>query len=50
MLPCWTAFLRRVYAWKGLLTEHGWAAEAIEALLVYAGAPPGLVGCAACPG
>jgi putrescine transport system permease protein len=32
MLPFWTSFLLRVYAWKGLLTEHGWAAEAIEAL------------------
>ncbi len=25
MLPFWTSFLLRVYAWKGLLTEHGWA-------------------------
>ena len=32
MLPFWTSFLLRVYAWKGLLTEHGWAANAIEAL------------------
>jgi putrescine transport system permease protein len=32
MLPFWTSFLLRVYAWKGLLTEHGWAAELIEAL------------------
>jgi putrescine transport system permease protein len=32
MLPFWTSFLLRVYAWKGLLTEHGWAAEAIERL------------------
>ena len=24
MLPFWTSFLLRVYAWKGLLTEHGW--------------------------
>ena len=23
MLPFWTSFLLRVYAWKGLLTEHG---------------------------
>lgn len=29
MLPFWTSFLLRVYAWKGLLTEHGWAAEFI---------------------
>ena len=32
MLPFWTSFLLRVYAWKALLTEHGLAAEAIEAL------------------
>ncbi|MFY7865381.1 ABC transporter permease subunit [Roseateles sp.] len=32
MLPFWTSFLLRVYAWKGLLGEHGWVAEAIEAL------------------
>jgi putrescine transport system permease protein len=32
MLPFWTSFLLRVYAWKGLLSEHGWAAEAIGAL------------------
>ena len=32
MLPFWTSFLLRVYAWKGLLSEHGWAAEAIVAL------------------
>lgn len=31
MLPFWTSFLLRVYAWKGLLTEHGWAAEFITA-------------------
>lgn len=31
MLPFWTSFLLRVYAWKGLLSEHGWAAELIEA-------------------
>ena len=24
MLPFWTSFLLRVYAWKGLLTENGW--------------------------
>jgi putrescine transport system permease protein len=29
MLPFWTSFLLRVYAWKGLLSEHGWAYEAI---------------------
>ncbi len=27
MLPFWTSFLLRVYAWKGLLTENGWVAE-----------------------
>ena len=25
MLPFWTSFLLRVYAWKGLLSENGWA-------------------------
>ena len=30
MLPFWTSFLLRVYAWKSLLTEHGWVASAIE--------------------
>ncbi|MDQ6681368.1 MAG: ABC transporter permease subunit [Pseudomonadota bacterium] len=32
MLPFWTSFLLRVYAWKGLLTEKGWAANLIDAL------------------
>lgn len=32
MLPFWTSFLLRVYAWKALLTEHGLAASAIESL------------------
>jgi putrescine transport system permease protein len=27
MLPFWTSFLLRVYAWKGLLSENGWIAE-----------------------
>ncbi len=27
MLPFWTSFLLRVYAWKGLLDEGGWAAN-----------------------
>jgi putrescine transport system permease protein len=31
MLPFWTSFLLRVYAWKGLLSEHGWAFELITA-------------------
>ena len=29
MLPFWTSFLLRVYAWKALLTEHGWAHDLI---------------------
>ena len=29
MLPFWTSFLLRVYAWKGLLTEHGWVHEVV---------------------
>ena len=32
MLPFWTSFLLRVYAWKGLLSENGWAAKVIGAL------------------
>ena len=28
MLPFWTSFLLRVYAWKGLLTTNGWVADA----------------------
>ena len=32
LLPFWTSFLLRVYAWKALLTEQGLAAEAIERL------------------
>jgi len=32
MLPFWTSFLLRVYAWKGLLSENGWAADFIGAL------------------
>ncbi len=34
MLPFWTSFLLRVYAWKGLLTEHGWVAEVLSALRI----------------
>ncbi len=45
MLPFWTSFLLRVYAWKGLLGENGWVAEAlialrIDHLLVAAGLIP----------
>jgi putrescine transport system permease protein len=32
MLPFWTSFLLRVYAWKGLLSEHGWVAEILTVL------------------
>ena len=46
MLPFWTSFVLRVYAWKALLTEHGLAADAIERLgldrvLAWAGLIPG---------
>ncbi|MBL0093582.1 MAG: ABC transporter permease subunit [Piscinibacter sp.] len=34
MLPFWTSFLLRVYAWKGLLTEHGWVSDLLIALRV----------------
>lgn len=30
MLPFWTSFLLRVYAWKGLLTEGGWVAGLLD--------------------
>ena len=47
MLPFWTSFLLRVYAWKGLLSEHGWVAEILSALhidqlLLSAGMIPAL--------
>ncbi len=32
MLPFWTSFLLRVYAWKGLLSENGWVAELLTGL------------------
>ena len=32
MLPFWTSFLLRVYAWKGLLGEGGWVAGVLDAL------------------
>jgi putrescine transport system permease protein len=46
MLPFWTSFLLRVYAWKALLAENGLAADAIERLhldrvLAYVGLIPG---------
>jgi len=34
MLPFWTSFLLRVYAWKGLLTEGGWVATVLDALRI----------------
>ena len=34
MLPFWTSFLLRVYAWKALLGEQGWVAELLIALQV----------------
>jgi putrescine transport system permease protein len=34
MLPFWTSFLLRVYAWKGLLGEGGWVAEVLNTLHV----------------
>ncbi len=33
MLPFWTSFLLRVYAWKGLLADHGW----VHALVMGSG-------------
>jgi len=40
MLPFWTSFLLRVYAWKGLLMDGGWVSEIliflhVDALLLY---------------
>ncbi len=32
MLPFWTSFLLRVYAWKGLLGENGWVADLLSGL------------------
>jgi putrescine transport system permease protein len=32
MLPFWTSFLLRVYAWKGLLGEGGWVADILITL------------------
>ena len=46
MLPFWTSFLLRVYAWKSLLTEHGWAhtfitSTGLDHLLLRASVIPG---------
>jgi putrescine transport system permease protein len=32
MLPFWTSFLLRVYAWRGLLSEGGWVEQIVSAL------------------
>jgi putrescine transport system permease protein len=45
MLPFWTSFLLRVYAWKGLLGEGGWVAELlvllhIDPLMAWGGLIP----------
>jgi putrescine transport system permease protein len=32
MLPFWTSFLLRVYAWRGLLAEGGWVADLVVGL------------------
>ena len=45
MLPFWTSFLLRVYAWKGLLSEGGWVAN----LLTATGADQVLVAIGAIP-
>ena len=47
MLPFWTSFLLRVYAWKGLLSEGGWVAAVLDTLgidnlLLAAGLIPAL--------
>jgi putrescine transport system permease protein len=46
MLPFWTSFLLRVYAWKGLLSDGGWVASVLNAigvdrLLMACGVIPG---------
>jgi putrescine transport system permease protein len=45
MLPFWTSFLLRVYAWKGLLSDHGWVSDlliatGLDGLLFSAGLIP----------
>ncbi len=45
MLPFWTSFLLRVYAWKGLLSDHGWISDlliatGLDGLLFSAGLIP----------
>ena len=46
MLPFWTSFLLRVYAWKGLLVPGGWVAT----VLGHSGVDPLLVGAGLIPG
>jgi putrescine transport system permease protein len=46
MLPFWTSFLLRVYAWKGLLSEGGWVSTVlnglgVDRLLMATGVIPG---------
>jgi putrescine transport system permease protein len=46
MLPFWTSFLLRVYAWKGLLIENGWlfnliTGTGLDKLLLSANLIPG---------
>ncbi|HEV7913884.1 MAG TPA: ABC transporter permease subunit [Albitalea sp.] len=48
MLPFWTSFLLRVYAWKGLLGEGGWVARVLIALQLDA--PMAAVGMIDVPG
>jgi putrescine transport system permease protein len=45
MLPFWTSFLLRVYAWKGLLSDNGWVSDfliatGLDQLLAAAGLIP----------
>ena len=45
MLPFWTSFLLRVYAWKGLLSDNGWGSDflihtGLDRLLAAAGLIP----------
>ena len=47
MLPFWTSFLLRVYAWKGLLGENGWVSDiliatGVDNLLLSLGLIPAL--------
>jgi len=48
MLPFWTSFLLRVYAWKGLLVHGGWVARLLTTL--HAGELLALAGLVPAPG